>query len=253
MQPHDAPALGRHQMRLCGMSQADETFSFVRKRPRTHQILVSLSGSGRVLVDGAWHQIKTGEAYVTPAGIMHAYYAQKNWCLAWAIYDAAFDIPQQTPCVVAASETLFSQCIASLHQEVYGIADVQCIDAWVTLLHTSTCRLLGVEENASPLQRLWQEVAFDLSEGWTIAGLAARMGISEEHFRRLCHEEYKMSPQAYLLELRMQRAASLLSATSLNVGAIAMQVAYQNPFAFATAFKRWSGKSPSAYRKETGE
>jgi len=53
----------------------------------------------------------------------------------------------------------------------------------------------------------------------------------------------------YLLSLRMQRAKTLLQDQQTTIAAVATRVGYQSEVAFAAAFKREAGTSPSAWRR----
>jgi len=85
---------------------------------------------------------------------------------------------------------------------------------------------------------------------WTIAGLAAEVGISRsalvERFTRYLSEP----PMAYLTRWRLQLAARSLERTSRGVAEIAAGVGYESEAAFNRAFKREFGKPPGRYRGE---
>lgn len=51
------------------------------------------------------------------------------------------------------------------------------------------------------------------------------------------------------MNLRMEKAVSLLSQTDLSVGAIASHVGYEDPLAFSKIFKQKYGLSPKTYRE----
>jgi hypothetical protein len=57
------------------------------------------------------------------------------------------------------------------------------------------------------------------------------------------------SPMRYVAALRMQRARTLLCDRTRTVSAVARQTGYGSDVAFAAAFKRETGVSPSAYRR----
>jgi AraC-like DNA-binding protein len=57
-----------------------------------------------------------------------------------------------------------------------------------------------------------------------------------------------VSPHAYLLTRRLERAASLLRVTDRSVAEICMDVGLQSVGSFTTSFKRMFGKTPTAYR-----
>jgi len=58
--------------------------------------------------------------------------------------------------------------------------------------------------------RLWERVEADLGRDWDGRGLSQVAALSEEHLRRLCHRHDQRSPMAYLAQLRLHRAATLL-------------------------------------------
>jgi AraC-like DNA-binding protein len=98
------------------------------------------------------------------------------------------------------------------------------------------------------LQELWEIVALDLKRAWSVAQLAARMGISESHLHRVCHEQLSSSPMKLVARLRMERAQELLIIYDHPVRVIAEMVGYQNEYAFFTAFRRFAGVTPGQFR-----
>ena len=53
----------------------------------------------------------------------------------------------------------------------------------------------------------------------------------------------------FVKEIRMNRAADLLSDTSLSIGEIAHRLGYKNQGKFSSAFKQRQGIGPFEYRK----
>ena len=68
-------------------------------------------------------------------------------------------------------------------------------------------------------------------------------------FSRLFRRQMGLSPQAYLMELRLTRAAQLLRATDCPVGEVARLVGYEDPLYFSRLFTRRFGVSPRSYRR----
>ncbi|QFG26642.1 AraC family transcriptional regulator [Actinomadura sp. WMMB 499] len=83
---------------------------------------------------------------------------------------------------------------------------------------------------------------------WTVAALAARVGVSRaalaQRFGRLLGEP----PMSYLTGLRLAQAADLLRESDATLDAVARRVGYGTAFALSTAFKREHGVSPQDYR-----
>jgi AraC-like DNA-binding protein len=85
-------------------------------------------------------------------------------------------------------------------------------------------------------------------EPWTVAGLAARVGVSRALFARRFTEVVGEPPMAFLTRWRMALAADLMLEREATVTSVAGAVGYSSPFTFSTAFKRVHGRSPRAYR-----
>lgn len=84
--------------------------------------------------------------------------------------------------------------------------------------------------------------------------LAGAAGYSPWHFARAFREATGESPAEHVTRLRMDGAARLLTDPARahwSVAAVAAEVGYQSPSAFAKAFRRRCGFSPAAYRRET--
>ena len=86
------------------------------------------------------------------------------------------------------------------------------------------------------------------AEPWTIASLAAELGLSRAALARRFTELVGEPPMAFLTSWRLALAADLLLEPGATIGAVAQQVGYSSAFALSTAFKRERGVSPSAHR-----
>jgi AraC-like DNA-binding protein len=84
---------------------------------------------------------------------------------------------------------------------------------------------------------------------WTVASLAARVGLSRAAFAARFAHLVGEPPLTYLTGWRMTLAADLLHDTEDTVAAVAKAVGYDDPFAFSVAFKRHRGASPSNWRR----
>ena len=89
----------------------------------------------------------------------------------------------------------------------------------------------------------------------TSAETAALLGLSERSLRRALNAE-QTSFRGLLDAVRLEKAVELLRDGRLPIEQVAQQLGYSEPAAFIHAFKRWTGTSPTAFRrsglKETG-
>lgn len=81
-----------------------------------------------------------------------------------------------------------------------------------------------------------------------VARLAATAGLSRAHFSREFRRTFGVSPHAYLLTRRLERAAALLRDTDNSVLEICTAVGLQSLGSFTTSFKRIYGRTPTEYR-----
>ncbi len=86
--------------------------------------------------------------------------------------------------------------------------------------------------------------------GLRMEHLATRAGSSVSWFRKRFTAVFGASPCTYLMNLRLSHAKSLLAADELSIGSIAAACGYSDVYAFSAAFKKYTGISPSAYRKQ---
>ncbi|KAB8170985.1 helix-turn-helix domain-containing protein [Streptomyces sp. 3MP-14] len=83
---------------------------------------------------------------------------------------------------------------------------------------------------------------------WTVAALAAKVGVSRAALARRFTELVGRPPMAHLTDRRLDLAAELLLDPDLTVEAVARRVGYGSAFALSTAFKRERGITPSDHR-----
>lgn len=82
----------------------------------------------------------------------------------------------------------------------------------------------------------------------TIEDIAGVCGLNRTYFGKIFKEALGKTPQEFLLNYRMLKAAELLKLTSLSIGDIGLAVGYANQMHFSRAFKNNYGISPREWR-----
>lgn len=100
------------------------------------------------------------------------------------------------------------------------------------------------------VQKVRAYMAENMGEPLTITQLAAQHHISQTALKTCFRALYGVPVHACLREIRMERAAQLLSATRLPVLQIASEVGYSSVSQFGQAFRSTMGLSPSQYRRQ---
>ncbi|MFL1377650.1 AraC family transcriptional regulator [Nocardiopsis protaetiae] len=87
------------------------------------------------------------------------------------------------------------------------------------------------------------------ADPWTLAGLARACAVSRSTLADRFQRAVGTPPMTYLRTWRLTLAGDLLTAhPDLGLEAVAARVGYGSAFAFSTAFKHHTGRSPSHYR-----
>jgi transcriptional regulator GlxA family with amidase domain len=89
----------------------------------------------------------------------------------------------------------------------------------------------------------------NLKQGFSLAGLAKRAGLSPTRFGQVFKQETSQSPKQYFMMLRLERAAELLSETALPISEIRRKVGFRDKAGFVRRFKQAYGVTPSGYRQ----
>ncbi len=86
--------------------------------------------------------------------------------------------------------------------------------------------------------------------GKDINHIADSLNTTVYHLEQLFRTHLHTTPRDYLMNLRMQTAAELLSNTNMRIGHIGQRVGYPNQMIFSRAFKRHYGVSPREFREK---
>jgi AraC family transcriptional regulator len=99
------------------------------------------------------------------------------------------------------------------------------------------------------LGRAIERLRSDSDTDVSLASLAADAGLSRFHFCRAFKESTGLSPHAWLRQHRLEQAMKMLRDTDVAVVSVAAALGYSSQTAFAAAFRKLTGETPSDWRK----
>lgn len=88
---------------------------------------------------------------------------------------------------------------------------------------------------------------------WKISDLALELNLSESRLQHLFKQTTGVGLGHVLTEQRLQKAASLLSGTTMRIKAIAAAVGYEHTSSFTRAFEQRFAQPPQVYRRTCEE
>lgn len=83
-----------------------------------------------------------------------------------------------------------------------------------------------------------------------IEELARKASYSLDHFTRIFRNVLGVSPQEYLIDLRIKKAEQMLAASDLNIVQIASELGYCDKYFFSKQFKNRTGLTPKEFRRK---
>lgn len=250
------PAMLARRIMFMGLSDAGAGYEMSRPAPDYIHLLISTGGQGEVLLDGKWQVCEPATAYLAPPLVAHAFRTRprQRWQFCFIYYQQpaheASVLEGHTPSLIRVDPRPLYSAMEGMYLESVTSGDPSLMDGWVELIHAYAMRLTHRQRGQDRLWRLWAEVDTDLAAAWTLQNMAERATMSSESLRRLCLRQFGQSPVQRLVHLRLKRASALLQSTPDKLDSIAQRVGYSNAFAFSSAFKRWSGLSPAAFRRQ---
>lgn len=107
----------------------------------------------------------------------------------------------------------------------------------------------GVQDAPEGLRRAKAYMDAHYAQQLTLDELGSIAGLSPKRFSERFIQAFGTRPLAYLIGTRVERATELL-ATDMLIKDIARTVGYEDQFYFSRIYKKYTGRSPEAARKE---
>ena len=125
------------------------------------------------------------------------------------------------------------------------------------LRHYSTaqvvCELGKGTLTAAQLRSIDEYIYTHLDHKISLADLANRIHFSISHFERMFRATTHRPPYQYVLEIRLEKARTLLTTTCLSLAEIALQCGFSNQSHFTALFRRGYGLSPARFLQRKRE
>jgi AraC-like DNA-binding protein len=98
-------------------------------------------------------------------------------------------------------------------------------------------------------KRVMEFIEAHLAEEIPLAALAELADLSLFHFARAFTQSFGVPPHRYHMARRMDRARNLLQKPALSVTQIGIQIGFRETSSFTKAFRRFTGLTPTEYRR----
>ena len=143
--------------------------------------------------------------------------------------------------------------VASINNDILISGSNPCYsEAAAKLILSLNCRQEKNERSGAGelwVKRTKEYMNANLHKQIRISDIARLLHIDRKYLRNLFVKHTGMSPEQYLISIRLHRAKELLASTESSVKIIALSVGYEDALGFSKLFKKHVGVSPSRYRE----
>ncbi len=122
----------------------------------------------------------------------------------------------------------------------------------VTELLSLIMNIMNPKTVSSNINKFEDSISYmkkNLSKQVTLQELADNMHFHAAYYGRIFKQYFGMSPMKYMNNLRIEKAKQLLLTTDLTLEKVCEQIGMNNTFYFSSQFKKATGMSPTAFRK----
>lgn len=111
-------------------------------------------------------------------------------------------------------------------------------------------KVMGENAELNRLLPAIEHISKRYTDRITIAQIAKLSGFSESHFMRVFKLRMKMTPYAFVEQVRLFHAIDAILHSAASIAEIALDCGFYDPSAFVKRFKKFTGSTPLRYRRE---
>ena len=249
---------------ICGISYCDGTYCLERVNSPICVLEYVAEGTGTVIVEGVAHTASAGDVYLLPMGSSHRYFSDGEHPWTKLFINACGPlIPPLLTAYGLEGQVVFHSCpLEGLFRDLFTLSGgagpgglpqetvmERCALKFHEILMGLSACLKGRANPPDEATRLKNLIDSRLNQTVTIRELAEEIYRSEDYTIKLFKRHFGRTPHAYAAERKAAMAVKLLTETRLPVAQIAAGLGYEDPQYFSNAFRRQTGLSPSACRK----
>lgn len=251
----------------CGYAKCEALHSFGPAVRPNYIIHFVLEGRGKYQVGDAVHELEAGQGFLIEPEVLTFYQAdtKEPWTYLWIGFggekaeEFMKDIGLNSKQLIFRSSRkgeLKSIVINMLKNNTYSTTSQFMLES---LLYSFLSVLTqDIEINFSTekerenlyIRKAIEYIQNTYSNNIKVTDIASYVCINRSYLYTLFQKNLGVSPQEYLANYRLTRAAELLDITEFPISSVGMSCGYRDPLVFSKAFKSKMGISPTQYRRE---
>lgn len=259
----------------CGTEKCRPGHRFGPNRRETYVMHIVTGGRGKLEVNGGIYELEQNDAFILYPN-ESAYYeadSREPWSYMWVGFDGvmAFEMltnagfSRKAPVRHLNGETtdiLGEHIEQMLSASALNFANELKRNGYLMLFFSDlvesnhAAHLMPSDGDTSGsvyVRNAMDYMTHHYGEKIRINELADQIGVNRSYLTSSFKRTVGVSPQEFLVTLRMEKASCMLQNTRLPINAIAERVGYEDSLAFSKIFKKYYGLSPKQYRESPME
>ncbi|MGR6765293.1 helix-turn-helix domain-containing protein [Paenibacillus sp. T2-29] len=232
-----------------------------------YKIMFIHAGRGVYQIDGKTFHLQQGEGFIVYDNILCYMEADPTdpWIYSWIAFSGNGVIPLFEQAHISPLHPLFRYSPLfwfDFYLDEFSACDVnhstselrrqsilfRLLADWIEMLVATSQLLPEVRPKDAYIRKAVEFIRMNYNQRVSISEVAHIVGIDRVYLSVLFKEILNVSPQQYLLNLRMDKAGDLLDNSQLSITEVSYSVGYSDPLLFSKMFKKVKGLSPSHFR-----
>ena len=258
----------------CGLEKCAPLHSFGPAIRPTYLIHYVLDGQGYYYVNDNKYTVIKNQGFLIEPNVVTFYQADKDnpWTYLWIgidgdkakLYLNSAGLNQEHLIFTYEKDDALKEYVLEmLKHHTMSDSDAFKIEGLLYLFFSKLCEdrkeisYLNKDEHTNNyINKAIEFIQNNYHNSIKVTDIADYLCLNRSYLTSIFQNNLNMSPQKFLIEFRITKAAELLYNTDLPIGNIAYSCGYSDPLAFSKAFKKIKGVSPKEFRntkKETTE
>lgn len=244
-----------------GEQQCHNGYSFGPAVRNFYLIHYVYSGQGELHINKKVYKIHAGQFFLIYPKQMSYYKADNNdpWLYGWIEFDGSFSEKLMMATGFSEENQVLKDADNSVGNALENIialgwCDFESIMShfWSFIAALTKGRLLKKDENTSEtyVSNAKNYIRSNIHKRITVSEIAGFLNIDRSHLTRIFKNICGVSPQQFIISLKMDMASQSLKKNSMSIKEIASSVGYDNQMEFSKLFKKHFNMTPTQWREK---
>jgi AraC-like DNA-binding protein len=246
-----------------GEQQCDNGYSFGPAVRNFYLIHYVYSGQGELHINKKVYKIQAGQFFLIYPKQMSYYKGDDKdpWLYGWIEFDGSFSEKLMMATGFSEENHVLKDADNSVGNALkniiaLGFCDFESIMShfWFFIAALTKGRLFKKDENTSEtyVSNAKNYIRSNIHKRITVSEIAGFLNIDRSHLTRIFKNICTVSPQQFIISLKMDMASQCLKKNSMSIKEIASSVGYDNQMEFSKLFKKHFNMTPTQWREKDG-